>query len=250
MEKQSYLDRINAFWNWRMLNPVSGKAVALYFALLHCANRAGFPDEICVPNSTLLSMVDISKSDLYRTRNTLVQVGLIAINKGKKGQSAVYTLCSIVPKYGANPGTDAGTNPGTNPETNPGTNPGNIYGQRNKTGTKTEETPQPPQGALRGQEKAALFDEFWELYPRKVGKGAARKAWDKLQLTADLAEIIAKAIRKQRSWDQWTRDGGQYIPHPATWLNQQRWEDEGMQQVDAGQKEQDQWDAWIRGDIE
>ena len=34
------------------------------------------------------------------------------------------------------------------------------------------------------------------------------------------------AVEKQKKTDQWTRDGGQYIPHPATWLNQRRWEDE------------------------
>ena len=124
----------------------------------------------------------------------------------------------------------------SNPESNPNPN--------------ANTTPQTPQGALRGQEKASMFDTFWEVYPRKVGKGAARKAWDKLDLTWDLVSTILDAVSKQQTWAQWTRDGGQYIPHPATWLNQQRWEDEGMQQVNAAQKEQDQWDAWIRGDIE
>ena len=36
------------------------------------------------------------------------------------------------------------------------------------------------------------------------------------------------AVEAQKQTEQWKRDGGQYIPHPATWLNQMRWEDELM----------------------
>jgi hypothetical protein len=39
-------------------------------------------------------------------------------------------------------------------------------------------------------------------------------------------EVLLDAIEKHKQSAQWQKDGGQYIPHPATWLNQQRWEDE------------------------
>ena len=39
-------------------------------------------------------------------------------------------------------------------------------------------------------------------------------------------KTILNAVKAQRESPQWTRDGGQFIPHPATWLNQERWEDE------------------------
>ena len=94
-DKPTYIDRINAFWNWRMFNPITDKAMALYFALLHCANRAGFPEEICIPTSTLLSMIGMEIRDLYRTRNLLEQIGLVEIEKGKRGQSATYRLTPI-----------------------------------------------------------------------------------------------------------------------------------------------------------
>ena len=122
MNKPSYIDRINAFWNWRMFNPVSDKAMALYFAILHCANRAGFPDEVCIPNSTLLSMVDMERRDLFRVRNVLDQAGLIQVDKGKKGQAATYRLSLISDKYGTNFDTNPVTNVVTNPVTNPVTN--------------------------------------------------------------------------------------------------------------------------------
>lgn len=68
------------------------------------------------------------------------------------------------------------------------------------------------------------FAEFWAAYPRKVGKGAAEKAWIKARDRPPLAEVIA-ALRRAMASDQWQRDGGQFVPHPATWLNQRRWED-------------------------
>jgi uncharacterized protein YdaU (DUF1376 family) len=70
------------------------------------------------------------------------------------------------------------------------------------------------------------FAEFWKAYPRKVGKGAALKAWAKIKSKADTLQAILKAIAWQRTADQWTKDGGQFIPHPSTWLNEQRWLDE------------------------
>lgn len=80
-------------------------------------------------------------------------------------------------------------------------------------------TPLTPQGDAR-------FSEFWKAYPRKVGKATAEKAWAKLKVTDELHSTILAALEKHKVSDQWTKDGGQYIPHPSTWLNQRRWEDE------------------------
>lgn len=67
------------------------------------------------------------------------------------------------------------------------------------------------------------FAEFWDAYPKKVGKGAAEKAWAKCR--PDLTAVLA-AVGFQSASEQWRKDGGQFIPNPATWLNQRRWEDE------------------------
>lgn len=85
---------------------------------------------------------------------------------------------------------------------------------------KRKTSPQTPQGGLE------RFDEFWEAYPRKTGKENARKAWAKIKPDDSLVNEILNAVRSQARTDQWQRDGGQYIPHPATWLNGKRWEDE------------------------
>lgn len=82
----------------------------------------------------------------------------------------------------------------------------------------------------RGRPKLATtsegFERFWSAYPRKVSKGRAQKAWAKLKPSEQLVQAIIAGIGRAKTSAQWTREGGQYIPHPATWLNDRGWEDE------------------------
>lgn len=67
------------------------------------------------------------------------------------------------------------------------------------------------------------FEEFWQKYPKKVGKKAAHSAWKKAKVHVD---DVLKALEWQTVSDQWTRQDGQFIPNPATYINQGRWTDE------------------------
>lgn len=69
------------------------------------------------------------------------------------------------------------------------------------------------------------FWGFWEAYPRKVGKDAAWKAW---QAKSPPLELVMATLAREKQSDQWLKDKGQFIPHPTTWLNQGRWQDEEM----------------------
>lgn len=66
----------------------------------------------------------------------------------------------------------------------------------------------------------AEFDRFWKIYPRKENKGQAEKAWAKAIKLAEPDQIIEAVERTP-----WNEDK-QFIPHPASWLNGKRWEDE------------------------
>ncbi|MCA0358716.1 MAG: hypothetical protein LCH78_18030 [Proteobacteria bacterium] len=68
------------------------------------------------------------------------------------------------------------------------------------------------------------FEAFWSVYPRRVGKDAARKAFAKASRRTSLADLIAAVRRDAES--QWRDRPPDMIPHPSTWLNQARWEDE------------------------
>lgn len=70
------------------------------------------------------------------------------------------------------------------------------------------------------------FEGFWAAYPKKVGKDAARKAFGKRKPDQLLVDRMLAAIGTQAQSEQWLKDGGKYIPNPATWLNQGRWDDE------------------------
>jgi hypothetical protein len=75
------------------------------------------------------------------------------------------------------------------------------------------------------EKESCAFFEFWKEYPRKVGKAAALKAWNNAKSKPCIEKII-EAIKKACLSDQWRKDNGQFIPHPATWLNQGRWDDD------------------------
>ena len=70
------------------------------------------------------------------------------------------------------------------------------------------------------------FNEFWAAYPRKVGKGGAQKVWSKIKPTAELHAKILAAVDIAKRSVEWQKDNGKFIPHPTTWLNQGRWDDE------------------------
>jgi len=71
-----------------------------------------------------------------------------------------------------------------------------------------------------------VFSVFWNAYPKKVGKDAALKAWKKIKSPSETLGKILMALEWQVKSEAWTKDGGQYIPNPATYLNQGRWKDE------------------------
>ena len=69
------------------------------------------------------------------------------------------------------------------------------------------------------------FLEFWKVYPRKEGKRAAYMVWKRLKKEMPPLKELLSVIEKQKESDQWRQNGGKFIPHPRTWLNQGRWED-------------------------
>lgn len=84
----------------------------------------------------------------------------------------------------------------------------------------------PQNGDGHGLHYTPEFESFWNAYPNRVGKGAAFKIWQRLKPSRELQSKISRAIAIQSLSREWSEDRGKYIPHPATWLNQSRWDDE------------------------
>ncbi|MBP0447763.1 hypothetical protein J8J14_23735 [Roseomonas sp. SSH11] len=85
----------------------------------------------------------------------------------------------------------------------------------------------PRRAALDELEDDAAFEEFWRLYPRREGRGAARRAWDIALRRADRdAEGILVGLRSQLHRLSPPSAGGvDFRPYPATWLRDERWRD-------------------------
>jgi len=66
---------------------------------------------------------------------------------------------------------------------------------------------------------------FWKIYPKKVGKGEAERVWKKIHFENGLFEHVLTAVEAHKASAQWAEEGGRFIPHPATWLGQKRWDD-------------------------
>lgn len=108
-----------------------------------------------------------------------------------------------------------------------------IKDQSSKDGINppiSPETPKKPKKQGRrtrsevGQDPTPdAFDIFWAAYPRKVDKKKARTAFARVKAPV---EVLLAALERQKKSEAWTKSGGQYVPHPTTWLNGDRWEDE------------------------
>ncbi|MBQ6177703.1 MAG: hypothetical protein IJK29_10940 [Bacteroidales bacterium] len=89
-------------------------------------------------------------------------------------------------------------------------------------------------GGAMASSDAEAFNRFWSVYPKKVGKKDAWRAFLKAMnekgggqgSARPTADAMIEAVERQKRSEQWTKEGGRYIPNPATWLNQGRWEDE------------------------
>jgi hypothetical protein len=76
--------------------------------------------------------------------------------------------------------------------------------------------------------KSSLRDDFekiWTAYPLKKGRKPAFAAWCRLKPRPPI-EVVLAAIEKAKRSRDWVKDNGEFIPHPTTWLNQERWTDE------------------------
>ena len=74
------------------------------------------------------------------------------------------------------------------------------------------------------------FERWWKAYPNPPGKGRKRKkmkaygCWKRFRLEGATDKMIALLERYKR-WDNWTKEGGQYVPMPTSWLNAKPWND-------------------------
>lgn len=168
------------------------------------------------------------KEAIYGYLNELIEAGYITRKKHSSG--LMDYVVSEIPK-------DQPDEVRVEPQrANPNlANPNLGYPTLVSTDVKKELKERKP--AMSGQPDGSeqTFDQFWQPYPNKVAKAAALKAWKKIKPDASLLARILSALATAKESDSWKKDGGRFVPHPATWLNGKRWEDESPAQ--AGKEE-------------
>lgn len=147
----------------------------------------------------------------------------------ERGRDTVDLVTALSPPS-VSPVTTSEAGGGDNPDTRGGDNP--------DTDLVTGLSPKPSKRTKEGRTKSesiddAAFDRFWTAFPRKVGKGAARSVFQRVlskdQVTAD--ELTAGAERYAAAT---LGKDPEFIAHPKTWLNAERWTDEPVRGRDSG----------------
>ena len=118
---------------------------------------------------------------------------------------------------------DGLSGPGFPATGNPAT--GNARTKKNNLPMEGEDQSQKTIEVFGGPTAADAFSEFWSVYPKKVAKADARKAFAAAMKRADVDDIIAGARRLR---DDPNLPEKQYIPHPGKWLRGDQWEDEPL----------------------
>lgn len=115
-----------------------------------------------------------------------------------------------------------------------GSKPDKIRNRGEEKRREESNTPLPPVGGSvekpartrRPKDEHPHFAAFWSAYPRKTAKPNAMTAFARLDPDSDTLAAMLAALDVQRRSVDWCKDGGRYIPHPATWINARRWEDQ------------------------
>ena len=241
---------------------LSGSAQRLLaFTLIRVWNECRRPDEFAVYKAAVESTSRLSKDGFLKARNELAEKGYIEFSPGAfLGGPATYRLtfwehpalldeedslrAKNSPLLRAKNSPHCGLkiargNEALRAKNSPQPRAKNSPILREEESSITESikenkrTPISPEGIGEGKsplkkEKNGFsksFEAWWKGYPKKVGKLQASKAFDKALKMTDESKLI-EAVKRQSNCAQWQKDGGQFIPHPATWLNQGRWEDE------------------------
>ena len=98
-------------------------------------------------------------------------------------------------------------------------------GKDNTTDKREEKTEKNNADSLLEEKLEEKFERFWKEYPRKIAKSVAFKSFVKINPDDNLFKTMIEKLVAYKETEQWQKDKGRFIPHPATWLNQERWQD-------------------------
>lgn len=111
-----------------------------------------------------------------------------------------------------------------------------THGEVRDTDTTTDTSPNgedipptPKRNRKKSQtltpEQMTRFERWYSVFPRKVNRAKAEEKWAEIDPDDDLTDVMVSKTEEWSASPDWTKNGGQYVPHPATWLHNKRWTD-------------------------
>jgi hypothetical protein len=205
-------------WVWEN-SPYKDAALLMHLALADWSNDDG----ICWPSQTqIAAKMRGSVENVRRLTRRMEDDGYLQILKASTGKGVSHQYRMILAPQIATP-TECGPTP-VSPTID------SVYPHKSSS--------LPPQFVPKNRQEPSIeqpsvvisinvleaFDQFWTVYPRKAGKKAAQTAFMKACKSVDPNTIIEGA--KRFLTDPNRED--EFTPHPTTWINQGRWDDEPL----------------------
>lgn len=197
---------------------------AFWFKLLELLGRSEghFYDCSSTANEKyLLALMKIEQSTINELLNTLADLGNIDKELWEERkviwcQSLVDNLQDVYSKRTVS----APTRPFTKqPEQKPKEPEKPAKAEEEKpTEDKPKKRGRPRKTSILSAKQQALFERFYEVYPKKVDRATAERAWAKIEPDEEMTEKIVQAVEASKKYDSRFRER-QYIPNPASWLN-------------------------------
>jgi len=193
-------------------------------------NKLSLTHQLTHQTNTKFSLIKVKNYDFYQDTNTPTNTRVTHKSTHQLTHKSTHQLThqnsqnkqSTQPK---NTKKEETTNTPTNtpPNTQINTQPNNKQEYKNiRNNIYTSNSSK--ESFKSSKMTVSNFEDFWKEYPRKIAKATVRSKY--LKLPSELQETILESVRRYKQTKQWQENNGQYIPHPTTWVNQRRWEDE------------------------
>jgi hypothetical protein len=222
------MSRQATFWAWAKIRSTDLPFRARLL-LLALADRHNADNGQCNPGiACLCADTAMYRETIMEAIKCLESENIIAVQRklgaGSSYQFIGFELGKQSPITDQSANTDQSVN--TDPDQSVNTDPDQSVNTDTEPYNRTYKEEPIDASAKKAPLAPDAFAEFYKAYPNKKNRKKAEAAWKKLNPDKTLqAEIMAGLARAKQSRD-WQKDGGQYIPHPATWLNGRRWEDD------------------------
>ncbi len=218
----NYILLCEGFNDWCENNHLSALSRLLWFDLVHLFNRRGWCEWLQVSNQRLMDGLQLTREQTFiSTRDKLIEKDLFLYEKGKKRSPSKYKFNTELTfiNVAAN-----GVQSVVQPVVKSVVNSVVETVARNKHKQIQKQNYIESNKLLSRSNSDSLFEKFWSIYPKKVAKQAAIKVFRKIPKIEATLEKILVGVEIWKDSEQCQNP--QFIPNPATFLNNRRWEDE------------------------